>query len=106
MISIELVMNKSLRYEVLVAYDIENNKQRKKLFEQLKDVGLEPIQKSVFWGFLNRAEERALYRLFEKLDKETDKAFLVRAKLGTVIGKYGLGYQESDFQPPTSFEVL
>lgn len=99
-------MNKSLRYEVLVSYDVEDNKHRKKLFDQLKDVGLEPIQKSVFWGFLNKAEERAVYRLFKNLNKETDKAFLVRAKLGNVIGKYGLGYQESDFQPPTSFDVL
>lgn len=99
-------MNKSLRYEVLVSYDIENNKQRKKIFEQLKDIGLEPIQKSVFWGFLNKAEERAVYRLFAELNDGTDKAFLVRAKLGEVIGKYGLGYQAHDFKSPESFDVL
>ena len=27
-------------YEVLVSYDIEDNKNRKKLFEELKDMGL------------------------------------------------------------------
>ncbi|MCT7468282.1 CRISPR-associated endonuclease Cas2 [Aliarcobacter cryaerophilus] len=36
-------------YEVLVSYDIEDNKNRKKLFEVLKDMGLNSIQKSVFW---------------------------------------------------------
>ncbi len=35
-------------YEVLVSYDIEDNKNRKKLFEELKDMGLNSIQKSVF----------------------------------------------------------
>ncbi|WED21079.1 CRISPR-associated endonuclease Cas2 [Vibrio sp. JC009] len=99
-------MNRELRYEVLVAYDVEDNKQRKKLFEQLKDIGLDPIQKSVFWGFVNRAEERAVYRLFSKLDKESDKAFLVRAKLGDIIARYGFGYKAEEFKRPERFEVL
>jgi hypothetical protein len=34
--------------ECVVAYDIENNKDRKKMFDGLKDIGLRPIQKSVF----------------------------------------------------------
>ncbi|PHR86634.1 MAG: CRISPR-associated endonuclease Cas2 [Moritella sp.] len=95
-----------LMYEVLVAYDVENNKQRKKLFDQLKDIGLMPIQRSVFWGHLNKAEERAVYRLFHQLAGEEDKAFLVRAKLGDIIGQYGLGYHPDNFKPPLSYEVL
>ena len=38
-------------YEVLVTYDIEDNKNRKKLFDKLKDMGLNSIQKSVFCPF-------------------------------------------------------
>lgn len=101
-----MIVSKSQRYEVLVSYDVENDRQRKKLFEQLKDVGLEPIQKSVFWGFINKAEERSVYHQFKKLDKETDKAFLVRVKLSSAVCQNGLGYKENDFQPPTSFDVL
>ena len=99
-------MNTALRYEVLVSYDVESNKERKKLFEQLKDLGLQPIQKSVFGGFLNKAEERAVHRLFKSLNGDNDRAFLVRAKLGEIIGKYGVGYQPDDFLLPKTYEVL
>ena len=65
-------------YEVLVSYDIEDNKNRKKLFEELKDMGLNSIQKSVFWGELKIAEVNILPHLFEKYCKEQDKAFFVK----------------------------
>ncbi|VVM27565.1 hypothetical protein BSPWISOXPB_10537 [uncultured Gammaproteobacteria bacterium] len=39
-----------LHNEVMVAYDIEDSKNRTKLFKKLKDISLKPIQKSVFWG--------------------------------------------------------
>ena len=65
-------------YEVLVTYDIEDNKNRKKLFEELKDMGLNSIQKSVFWGELKIAEVNILPHLFEKYCKEQDKAFFVK----------------------------
>ena len=48
-------------YEVLVSYDIEDNKNRKKLFEELKI-----------------AEVNILPHLFEKYCKEQDKAFFVK----------------------------
>lgn len=71
-----------IRKEVLVAYDLEDNKSRTKLFEKLKDLGLCPIQKSVMWGFLSQAEQSAVHRLFnEYLERKTDRAFLIRAEL-------------------------
>ena len=36
--------------QIIVSYDISNTKKRNKFFEELKDLGLISIQKSVFWG--------------------------------------------------------
>ena len=36
--------------QVIVGYDISDTKNRTKMFNDLKDVGLLPIQKSLFWG--------------------------------------------------------
>jgi len=81
--------------EVMVCYDVEDNKVRTRLFGQLKDLGLRPIQKSVFWGHLNVAEERAVLRLFrEELDKATDRAFLVRTPLAEAAERNSFGYSE------------
>ncbi|MDD2974354.1 CRISPR-associated endonuclease Cas2 [Aliarcobacter cryaerophilus] len=85
-------------YEVLVSYDIEDNKNRKKLFEELKDMGLNSIQKSVFWGELKIAEINILPHLFEKYCKEQDKAFFVKANLSKDILKNSFGYDKEDFE--------
>jgi CRISPR-associated protein Cas2 len=80
--------------EVMVCYDIEDNKIRTRLFGRLKDLGLRPIQKSVFWGHLNAAEERAVLRCFrDELDKATDRAFLVRAPLAEAAERNSFGYE-------------
>lgn len=80
--------------EVMVCYDIEDNKIRTRFFGRLKDLGLRPIQKSVFWGHLNVAEERAVLRLFhEELDKATDRAFLVRSPLAEAAERNSFGYE-------------
>lgn len=52
--------------EVIVTYDVADNKNRKKLREGLLDIGLSDIQKSVFWGRVNKAERKAVTRLFQK----------------------------------------
>lgn len=80
--------------EVMVCYDIEDNRTRTRLFGKLKDLGLKPVQKSVFWGHLNAAEERAVLRIFrEDMDKATDRAFLVRAPLAEAATRNSFGYE-------------
>lgn len=87
-----------LFFEVIVTYDIEDNKNRKKLFEALKDMGLSPIQKSVFWGHLKVAEIKILPNLFDKYCADGDKAFFVRAELSGEILKNGFGYTKEEFE--------
>lgn len=88
----------AIYYEVLVSYDIEDNKNRKKLFDVLKDMSLVSIQKSVFWGHIKVAEIKMLPHLFAKYCKDGDKAFFVKAKLSTEILKNSFGYDEEDFE--------
>ena len=45
------------KMDYLIAYDIEDNKNRSKVFEMLKDFGLRAVQKSVFFGELSNAEK-------------------------------------------------
>lgn len=70
------------RNEVLVCYDISDNKVRKKVYDELKNHGLSSIQFSVFWGEVNRAEERGIQNMFQDiLDKNTDRAFILKVQL-------------------------
>lgn len=89
--------------EVLVCYDIQDNRTRQKLFQKLKETGLVPAQKSVFWGYVNRAEEKAVQRLLQEHCARGDKGFVVRVNLATQIAEHNsAGYQADDFprQPP------
>lgn len=88
----------TLFFEVIVSYDIEDNRNRKKLFEELKDMGLSPIQKSVFWGHLKLAEIKILPNLFCKYCSDGDKAFFVKARLSSEIVKNGFGYTSKIFE--------
>lgn len=88
----------ALFYEVLVSYDIEDNKNRKKLFDELKDMGLVSIQKSVFWGHLKVAEIKMIPHLFDKYCSDNDKAFFVKANLSKEILKNSFGYEAYDFE--------
>lgn len=99
---------KNLYHEVLVSYDIEDNRQRGKLFAALKDVALRPVQKSVFWGHVNRAEEQAVRRLLKEFCAKDDKAFIVRACLSAQIAeKTSVGYCSDEFPSiPERYHVL
>lgn len=94
--------------EVLVSYDIANTKQRTKLFNELKDISLIAIQKSVFWGYLNKAEEYAVKRLLKEYSDKTDRAFIARVKLSEQIQQNNsVGYEKQDFpKHPASYHVL
>ena len=77
-------------YEVIVAYDIENNKKRRKLHEQLKDAGMIGVQKSVMWGRLLPADVRLIKRILkDELDKQDDRAFVLTSKLSENASFFG-----------------
>lgn len=97
-----------LHNEVLVCYDIENTKNRTKLFKKLKDISLVAIQKSVFWGHLNKAEEATVVRLLEEYCEKTDKAFITRVKLSDQVSQHNsIGYKKQDFpKEPHQYYVL
>ena len=91
----------------LVCYDVEDNKVRRKLADFLKDMGLQPLQKSVFWGALNQAEIRSLARYArENLDAETDKCFWIHTRLDAAQLKAGVGYEAFENTHPDGFIVL
>jgi CRISPR-associated protein Cas2 len=98
----------NLHNEVMVAYDIEQTKNRTKLFKKLKDISLTPIQKSVFWGHLNKAEEDSVQRLLKEYCAKTDKAFIARVKLSEQVNQNNsIGYNKVDFpKNPHQYYVL
>lgn len=83
--------------EVLVCYDVEDNRRRRLLGEALLDIGLIRIQKSVFWGLLRPADERAVKREFDRLlEKDTDRAFLARTRLSGADNEAVFGRMPSE----------
>lgn len=94
----ESVAQVKLYNEVVVSYDVADTKQRTKLFNKLKDISLTSIQKSVFWGYLNKAEEDSVKRLLKTHCAKTDKAFIARVKLSEQIQQNNsVGYEKQDF---------
>lgn len=93
-----------LEREILVCYDISENRNRQRLYDCLKSIGLIPLQESVFWGFVRPAEQRQIEREIGKLlDTETDKAFIVPTNMRDAIP---FGYLEGAFErPPRSLVV-
>lgn len=92
--------------QIIVSYDISDTKKRNKFFDELKDLGLTSIQKSVFWGYVLASEKRVIKELFKKYcDVKTDKAFIANAILDKDL-KNSFGYEEKDFKHPESFEIV
>ncbi len=92
--------------QIIVSYDISDTKNRNKFFEELKDLGLVSIQKSVFWGYVIPSEKRVIKELFKKYCKiEMDKAFIVNVTLDKDLND-SFGYLEEDFSHPESFEIV
>ena len=85
--------------EVIIAYDIEDNKIRTRLFNQLKDVGMISIQKSVMWGRLLPADIKLAKRILSsEIESDTDKAFILVSRLSENAKFYGLApnFEEYD----------
>lgn len=94
----------ALEREVLVCYDVSNSKNRARLLEALKGLGLLHVQESVLWGFLREAEIREAQRLLEDyVDPLTDRGFIVPAAMqfARVVG-----YDEGAFAPPPRSRIL
>ncbi len=92
--------------QIIVSYDLSDTKKRNKLFEELKDLGLVSIQKSVFWGYVLVSEKRVIKELFKKYcDIKTDKAFISNVSLDKDM-QNSFGYNIDDFKHPESFEII
>ncbi|MCX8000232.1 MAG: CRISPR-associated endonuclease Cas2 [Leptospiraceae bacterium] len=93
--------------EILVCYDIGDDKRRRKFVKELKDVGLQNIQESVFWGRVLNAEIKAILRIMESLlKKEEDKAFLLYTNLSKQIEKNSFGYSSFEMFEERNYEVI
>lgn len=89
-----------LEREVLVCYDVADNRRRARLRQALLDCGLQPVQESVFWGHLRLAEERSVMRHFRTiLDPEHDRAFIAPVSLQGNRHVATYGHDEATFTP-------
>ena len=92
--------------QIIVSYDISDTKNRTKFFEELKNIGLISIQKSVMWGYVLVSEKRIIKQLFKKYCKlGIDKAFIVNVTLDKDLND-SFGYSKDDFKHPESFEII
>lgn len=85
----------------LVCYDIADNRKRKKFSDALKDLGLIPIQKSVFYGDLKPPESRLLGETAkEMLDETEDKCLWFPCHLSVERIRSCLGLSNFNYDPP------
>ena len=99
-------MVSSLRKEYLVSYDIEITKVRTRLFKELSRIGLKPVQKSVFWGYLTNAELLAIKRFVEQIYVKNDKVFITHTNFNSRGNSFLIGYEESEFRDWNESEVI
>jgi CRISPR-associated endonuclease Cas2 len=93
--------------EVIVSYDIVNNKSRKKVHDSLLDLGLISIQYSVFFGRLNQAELSAMNRILEKyIDRESDKSFFITGNFSIQLMNQCIGYSRKDIFENKDYEII
>ena len=98
-------MSQYTRY--LVCYDIQDSKVRRRFFSFLKDLGLVPLQESVFYGDLKPAEARSLgIRAAEMLDSSTDKCFWFPCSLDVDRMRTCVGYKLFVYEDPDGYGFL
>lgn len=80
---------------IIIVYDISNDKHRNKLVKLLESFGTR-IQKSVFECFLNNLKYKELLNLIEKLkyDEKNDSIILIELKNG-IKKEIGNKYKEN-----------
>lgn len=92
--------------QVIIAYDIADNKKRIKFYETLKDFGLLPIQKSVFWGYILPSERKSIISIYKEFcDIKSDNVIMVNAALEQNI-KDCFGYTKEFFRKPDDFDII
>ncbi len=99
-------MGFSLRQEYLICYDIENNKARKKVYDELVKNGLKAVQKSVFWGYLTKAELNSIKRFIFSLVSKDDKALITKTNFNGKGFSYFVGYKKNEFKDWEEWYVI
>ncbi|TGK12367.1 CRISPR-associated endonuclease Cas2 [Leptospira fletcheri] len=86
--------------EILVCYDIESNRIRKKVSDMLKDFGLVSIQKSVYWGWVIPAEKKAiLHNIHNKYDLQiSDRVLVMDVNLASNAKSILIGYSDIELK--------
>ena len=82
----------------LVTFDISDNKNRTKLGEALKDLGMFRIQESVFYGRLNKAERTEANDLLRTYCSSDDKGILIPNINHEIVSKFLVGYDSEIFE--------
>lgn len=90
----------------LICYDVENNRKRKKLFDSLKDIGLVPIQKSVFYGDLKPPEFRDMKRSVTALLDEGDRCLWIQCTLPAYLVRTCPGYENFSYIEPDQHDFI
>lgn len=92
--------------QVIIAYDIADNKKRIKFYETLKDFGLLPIQKSVFWGYILPSERKSIISIYKEFcDIKSDNVIMVNAALEQNIQDC-FGYTKEFFRKPNDYDII
>ncbi len=87
-----------LRNEYLISYDVEDNKIRKKIFNELEKIGMRSVQKSVFWGFLTKAELTSVHRFIKQNLSKDDKTLITHTNFNGTGHSFLIGHDPHDFQ--------
>lgn len=99
-------MSSPLRQEYLISYDIEDNKVRTRIFKELSRHGLNPVQKSVFWGYLSSAELQSIKRYLDDKLENTDRAFITHTNFNRRGQSYFVGHRKDDFMDWAETDVI
>ena len=87
-----------LRQEYMICYDIQNNKKRSKVYNELEKIGLKAVQKSVFWGYLTNAEITSIYCFIKQLVDEEDRILLTKTNFNGRGFSHLIGHCPEDFK--------
>ena len=91
----------AIYFDLVVAYDIDDNRQRKEVYEQLRDLGLTPIQKSVFWGRVLPAEERAVRDCLRASIAAPNRAIVLKGSFAQQLRDHSCGYDHCAWETPS-----
>ncbi len=91
-------MASPIRQEYIICYDISDTKKRNKVFNELEKTGMKAVQKSVFWGYLTKAELYSCHRFISQIIEKDDRALITHTNFNGRGQSFLVGYKEADFQ--------